>query len=136
MIINKLFKLSLFVLVVSMSLSCSNKEKEAEEIAVTFLDSYFKTDYETAAELCTPELADEIITSFKSLEAMEKGVRDMILKQTSMIKTEITDVVPSSGKDSMIVSYKVILPEFPKGMQNRLILVKSDNSWKVSGFGE
>ena len=134
--ISKLFKLFVIVAVLMASSGCGKQEKEAQIVAASFLESYFKTDYETASALSTPELADEIITSFKSMESMEKGVREMILRQTSQMKTEITGIEQTGSKDSMIVSYKVMLPEFPKGLQNKLIMVRIEGNWKVGGFGE
>ncbi len=133
---NKLFKLSAAFIFLSIITSCSLDEKRARTSAGGFLDSYFKIDYEKAAGYCTSELGEELRSSLKSIETLESGVKEMIIKQTSAIKSEIIKVERGSGRDSMVVVYRVILSGFPNGIENRLVLVKSGKDWKVAQLGK
>ncbi|MFA6770422.1 MAG: hypothetical protein WCR71_04545 [Bacteroidales bacterium] len=135
MTIKKLFTIVLFVGGIMLFSSCSNNKKKARVNANSFLTLYFQTDYESAAALCTPELGDELRESMKSIESVEAGVKEMIIKQTSQIKTEIITLEELS-RDSLVVNYKVILPSFPNGIENKMVLVKREKKWLVSGFGQ
>lgn len=136
MTIKRLFVIILFVGGVFFFSSCSSNERRAKESANSFLTLYFQTDYDSAATLCTPELGRELSESMKSITSLEKGVKEMIVKQTSNIKTEITSVEPAQTKDSLIVNYKVILPNFPNGIDNKMVLVKREKEWLVASFGQ
>ncbi|MDP3451429.1 MAG: hypothetical protein Q8R90_00615 [Bacteroidales bacterium] len=128
----KLFK-TLFLLGLSLIIfSCNGSDKGARERAKMFLDSYFSIDYEAAAGYCTPELGQDLKEALKNIESLEKGVKEMIIKQTSEIKTEITEVKLFAGNDSLTVYYKVYLSGFPNGIDNTLIMVKEDKEWKVA----
>ncbi|HCT94934.1 MAG: hypothetical protein A2X19_10360 [Bacteroidetes bacterium GWE2_39_28] len=126
---------SLVILTVFFIASCNKVEKTAELKAKEFLDAFFKIDYNAAALLCTEELAQELTASLKSIESLEAGVRDMVIKQTSEVKTQIKSVDTDSKKDTVIVSYIVILPSFPNGIENTLSLSKVDKEWKVVELG-
>ncbi|MDP3436641.1 MAG: hypothetical protein Q8S04_05310 [Bacteroidales bacterium] len=132
----KLFKLTAALIFLAITISCSQDEKSARASAGAFLDSYFKIDYERAAGYCTSELGEELRSSLKSIETLESGVKEMIIKQTSAIKSEITKVEHGPGRDSMVVVYRVILSGFPNGIENRLVLVKSGKDWKVAQLGK
>ncbi|MDD4657279.1 MAG: hypothetical protein WC125_09730 [Bacteroidales bacterium] len=116
--------------------SCSNNQKRAKESANSFLTLYFQTDYDSAANFCTSELGSELKESIKSITSLEKGVKEMIVQQTSKMKTEITSVEPAHTKDSLIVNYKVILPSFPNGIDSKMVLVKREKEWLVASFGQ
>lgn len=116
--------------------SCSVKEKKIVSVAEDFLELYFKTDYDSAATYCTPELAEELRGSVKSIENLEAGVREMIVKQTASIRQEIVSVEEANSKDSVNLKYKVYLPSFPNGIDNKMLLVKMGDNWFVAGFGQ
>jgi hypothetical protein len=105
--------------------SCSVKEKQIVSVAEDFLELYFKTAYDSAATYCTPEL-----------ENLEEGVREMIVKQTASIRQEIVSVEEANSKDSVNLKYKVYLPSFPNGIDNKMLLVKMGDNWLVAGFGQ
>ncbi|GAB1473608.1 hypothetical protein MASR2M69_10490 [Bacteroidota bacterium] len=136
MIRTNITKAVLLACILALSLSCGRNEKEVSEIAEKFLDSYFGVDYEKAAGYCTPELGEELKVSLKSIESLEKGVKDMIIKQTSGIKFGIKKVDKTYVKDSLIVVYEVKLPGYPDGSDNRLSLVKRNKEWKVATIGK
>lgn len=121
-----LFSLSLFIF------SCNARDNGAKERAKLFLDSYFALDYESAAGYCTPELGEDLREALKNIESLEKGVKEMILKQTSEIRTEITEVKLSGSKDSLTVYYKVFLSGFPNGIDNTLVMVKGEKEWIIA----
>lgn len=135
MTIKRLFTAVLLVGGVLFFSSCSNNQKRAQANANSFLTLYFQTDYDSAATLCTPELANELRASLKSIESLEPGVKEMIVKQTAQIKMEM-GTVEELGRDSLIVNYKVILPSFPNGIANKMVLVKREKEWLVAGFGQ
>jgi len=132
----KLFTIALLAGGVLLFCSCSNNEKKARSSANAFLTLYFQTDYESAAALCIPELGNELRESMKTITSLEDGVKEMIVKQTAQIKTEIIEVEQGLGKDSLVVNYKVILPSFPNGIDNKMVLVKKGKMWLVAGFGQ
>jgi hypothetical protein len=117
-------------------ISCNSADKQQRAVAESFLGFYFATEYDSAATLCTPELGEELLNSLKSINSLEDGVKEMIAKQTSGIKTQIVSLEKSSSKDSVLLKYKVILPNFPNGIDNRMVLVKEGKSWLVAGFGQ
>jgi len=135
MIRNKIFKLSAAFIFLAIIISCSQDEKSARASAGGFLDSYFKIEYEKAAGYCTSELGEELLSSLRSIESLEPGVKEMIIKQTSAIKSQITKVEHGPGRDSMVVVYRVVLSGFPNGIENRLIMVKNGKEWKVAKLG-
>ena len=127
--------LSIIVLTLFATVSCNKAEKTAELKAAEFLDAYFRFDYEKAALLCTKELADELSASLKSIESLEEGIRNMVIKQASEVKTSIKSVDTESKKDTVIVTYSVVLPSFPNGIDNTLSLSKVDKEWKIVELG-
>lgn len=135
MAISRFFKLLAAFALLAITASCSQDEKSARASAGGFLDSYFKIEYEKAAGYCTTELGEELRSSLKSIETLESGVKEMIIKQTSEIKSEITKVERGPGRDSMVVIYKVVISGFPNGIENRLVMVKRDKDWKVAQLG-
>lgn len=136
MTIRRLITIILFAGTVLFFASCTNNKKIAQGNANTFLSLYFQTDYEKAATMCTQDLGDELRSSMKSIESLEAGVKEMIFKQTSLIKTEIISVEQGLSEDSLVVNYKVILPSFPNGIDNKMVLVRSNKEWLVAGFGQ
>ena len=116
--------------------SCGNKADEAKIQAVEFLDAYFKVDYIRAAEYCTDKLKGDIIKAFEQIESLEPGVKESVIRNTSQTKAEITSVDTESKRDTVVVNYKVILPSFPNGIDNRLSLIKEGKVWKVCDFGQ
>ena len=135
MTIKKLLTICLLTSGALLLSSCSNNENQARVNADAFLTLYFQTNYESAAALCTAELGKELLESMKSIESLEPGIKEKIIEQTSKIKTEIVTIEELS-KDSLMVNYKVILPSFPNGIDNKMVLVKKDNGWLVAGFGQ
>jgi hypothetical protein len=127
--------LTIFVLTLFATTSCDRAEKTAELKATEFLDAYFRFDYEKAALLCTQELAEELSASLKSIESLEEGIRNMVIKQASEVKTTIKSVDAESKKDTVIVTYSVVLPSFPNGIDNTLSLSKVDKEWKIVELG-
>ena len=116
--------------------SCGNKGDEAKIRAAEFLDAYFKVDYARAAEYCTDELKGEMIKAFEQIESLEPGVKENVIQNTSQVKVEITLVDTESKRDTVIVNYKVILQNFPSGIDNKLSLIKEEKVWKICDFGQ
>jgi hypothetical protein len=116
--------------------SCGNKADEAKLRAVEFLDAYFKVEYIRAAEYCTDELKSEILEAFEQIESLEPGIKESVIHNTSQTKTEIVSVDTESKKDTVVVNYRVILPSFPNGIDNRLSLIKENKIWKICDFGQ
>ena len=131
----KLLTIILLVGIASLLSSCSKNENKAKASAETFLSLYFQTNYESASALCTQELGKELLESMKNIESLESSIKEKIIEQTSKIKTEIV-TIEELGRDSLMVNYKVILPSFPNGIDNKMVLVKRDKEWLVAGFGQ
>lgn len=126
----------LLISAVLMIASCTNREKEIAAHTKAFLDAYFNIDYKAASGFCTKELGSELIGSLKSLDSLEPSVRAMLEKQSKEAKTEIISIKADNNKDTAKVLYKVILPSFPKGIENTLSLVKMDKKWWVVALGD
>lgn len=135
MTMRKLLTIILLVGIASLLSSCSKNENKAKASAETFLSLYFQTNYESASALCTQELGKELLESMKNIESLESSIKEKIIEQTSKIKTEIV-TIEELGRDSLMVNYKVILPSFPNGIDNKMVLVKRDKEWLVAGFGQ
>lgn len=135
MTMRKLLTIILLVGIASLLSSCSKNENKAKASAETFLSLYFQTNYESASALCTQELGKELLESMKNIESLEPSIKEKIIEQTSKIKTEIV-TIEELGRDSLMVNYKVILPSFPNGIDNKMVLVKRDKEWLVAGFGQ
>lgn len=127
--------LTVFILFCAFT-SCGRKEKHIEALANEFLDSFFKVDYEKAAMLCSDELGDELRVSLKSIESMDASIREMIIKQASEVKREITVIDKQSKKDTVVVKYKLYLPSFPGGMEQQLLVAKPNDRWIVVELGQ
>lgn len=135
MTMRKLLTIILLVGIASLLSSCSKNENKAKASAETFLSLYFQTNYESASALCTQELGKELLESMKNIESLEPSIKEKIIEQTSKIKTEIV-TIEELGRDSLMVNYKVTLPSFPNGIDNKMVLVKRDKEWLVAGFGQ
>lgn len=135
MTMRKLLTIILLVGIASLLSSCSKNENKAKASAETFLSLYFQTNYESASALCTQELGKELLESMKNIESLESSIKEKIIEQTSKIKTEIV-TIEELGRDSLMVNYKVILPSFPNGIDNKMVLVKREKEWLVAGFGQ
>ncbi len=135
MTMRKLLTIILLVGIASLLSSCSKNENKAKASAETFLSLYFQTNYESASALCTQELGKELLESMKNIESLEPSIKEKIIEQTSKIKTEIV-TIEELGRDSLMVNYKVTLPSFPNGIDNKMVLVKREKEWLVAGFGQ
>lgn len=116
-------------------ISCTNKQDVVSGIAKQFLEAYFKTDYPNAATLCTKELAEQIEISFRQFDKLDTGVKEMFLKQAGGVSTDVVSVIFKGG-DSAVVKYKVVLPNFPNGVENSLTMIKDQEGWKIGLLGE
>lgn len=116
--------------------SCTSRKEAVTIKTQEFLDAYFRMDYLAASKLCTKELGEELITSLNSLDSLEPSVKAMLEKQAAGVKTEIVSTELKKGTDSAKVVYKVILPNFTEGIENKLSLIKIEKSWFVSGLGK
>jgi len=115
--------------------SCTSKESEITQNTKGFLDAYFRVDYKGAATYCTNELGKELVNSLKRLDTLEPSVREMLEKQSKEVKTEIISIDTKSSKDIAKVLYKVILPNFPQGIENTITLIKVDKKWHIEELG-
>jgi hypothetical protein len=115
--------------------SCTSKEKEITQNTKGFLDAYFSVDYKGAATYCTKELGEELVNSLKRLDSLEPSVREMLEKQSKEVKTEIISINTKGDKDIAKVLYKVILPNFPQGIENTITLKKVDKKWCIEELG-
>lgn len=115
---------------------CSNKESKISVITEGFLDAYFSIDYLAASSFCTKELGEELIETLKGLDTLEPSVRSVLEKQSKEVKTEIISIDTKSSSDTVTVLYKVILPNFPQGIENTLSVVKKDKRWCIAGLGQ
>lgn len=115
--------------------SCTSREKEITLNTKGFLDAYFRIDYKAAGTYCTKKMGEELTSSLKILDDLEPTVRAMLEKQSKEVKTVITSVQSKRGKDTAKVLYKVILPSFPKGIENTLTLVMVDKRWYIDELG-
>ncbi|MFA6335286.1 MAG: hypothetical protein WCX48_06990 [Bacteroidales bacterium] len=135
--INKYLQTGALLLSLVLVLSaCTSRKEEISLNTKGFLDAYFKVDYKAASSFCTKELGEELVNSLKSLDNLEPAVRVMLEKQSKEAKTEIISVNSERGKDTATVLYKVILPNFPQGIENTLSLVKMDKKWWVVALGK
>lgn len=115
--------------------SCTSREKEIALNTKGFLDAYFKIDYLAASAFCTKKTGEELVNSLKRLDNLNPEVRTMLEKQTKDVITKIISVESKRGNDTAKVLYKVILPNFPNGIENTIILVKVDKKWCIEGLG-
>ncbi len=114
---------------------CKTFEKDIRKVTNNFLESYFKVDYVTSGSFCSENLAQELSESLKSLDSLEPTVKEMLVKQSKGVKTEIISVDRMESRDSAEVLYKIVLPDFPSGIENRLIFARTDKTWKIVSLG-
>lgn len=126
--------LGLLFLVLSV-ISCNRGEEGAAQVAREFLTQYLKPNHIEAAALCTPQLAEELISSLKGVDSLEEGVKESIRSKTAEIVIEILNSNRLPGKDSVEVDYRVLIPGFPNN-ENRLLIVKIDDQWRVAALGK
>ncbi|GEM_PF-2824545 len=133
----RLKKYSGIVLIVLLTIisSCQRDEKRAIQRAELFLYSYFKVDLEKMSEFCLPSFGDELKLSLKTVDTLDDEVKEMIIKQTSDIKFEIKKVQKTKIKDSLVLTYQVLIPGYPADKDYRVSLVKRDKEWKVAALG-
>lgn len=114
---------------------CRAFEKELSALTNSFLESYFKVDYLTAGTFCCDSLAKDLAESLKSMDSLEPSVKEMLIKKSSEVKTEILSVERANSRDTAKVTYTLMLPDYPFPVENRILFAKSGKEWKIVSLG-
>lgn len=117
-----------------------------DKVAEEFLNSYFATDYEAAAKLCTAELGNDLLNALKEMQALNDSIRENIQKHTKYYKPQVIHTDEPVKKDSITINYIVInsisdtlsstiAPNMAnKVKESRIHLVKTEEGWKVAAL--
>lgn len=132
---NKIKTLITTLVIICSTLSCKNGEEAGKQVASKFLESYFRAQYDTAASLCTPSLAEELKGSLKSLNSLDSSVQKLVYENAKNISFKITSMQKCPTQDSLIVEYLLLLPNISKEIENRMILTKEQKGWQVARLG-
>lgn len=118
---NRLFTLMFGVVLLSVSLmSCDNGSPKA--VAETYLEGFYKQDYDKARSVCTEDSKKYVSTVEQIAATMPEDTKDV----ADDIKVDIIDV--KEDQDKAVVTYKVsTLPE-----EMKLELVLQGNQWLVN----
>ena len=112
--------------------SCNRaSEPQLEQIALTFLTSYFSLDFEQTLSLCGKVLKTDLEQSAKTIGGLSQGTQDKLRDELSVYSFQIDKADLNSAKDSVFVSYTVFTPEAPEGVPSHLTMAKEENEWKV-----
>lgn len=117
---------------------CSSQKPE--KVAEDFLNAYFAAEYEKAAEYCTPELGNDLMSALEQTQALDEAIRANIQKYTKFYKPQVVKTQQPSKKDSVIVNYIVIntaadsLSASRQVKESRVHIVKTQEGWKVSSL--
>jgi hypothetical protein len=112
--------------------SCSNtSHPKQDEIALTFLTSYFNLDFEQTLPLCGEVLKADLEQSAIAISGLSQGAQDKLRNELSVYSFKIEKVELNNAKDSAFVSYNVFMPEAPEGVPSHLTMAKEKHEWKV-----
>ncbi len=127
-----------------MTVSCNTGPKP-DEVAEEFLNSYFATDYEAAAKLCTAGLGKDLLDALNQMQALDTPIRENIQKHTKYYKPQIIHTEQPEKKDSVVINYIVLksvadsldssfASNTDKVKESRLHLIKTEEGWKVAAL--
>ena len=107
----KVFKLGVAVIAsLAMLQGCSNYKAEIKVKTSEFLAAYFNGEYEQASTFCTDSLSSEITKMISGFESLDPTIQEMVKKQASGFTTEILSIEKSKNRDTVIVNYKLTMP--------------------------
>lgn len=124
---------SLLLVLVFVLASCTgNKVEQATTVVTDFVNSYFKTDYDKAATLCSDDLKKEIIESKEIFMSQPDGVRKELRNISEKVIPTITHV-NSENRDSIIFTIALEIPDSTDTLPDTTLatVAKDGDQWKV-----
>ncbi|MFA6677556.1 MAG: hypothetical protein WCS34_08225 [Bacteroidales bacterium] len=114
--------------------SCNDNRTKASDVSLDFLNAYFSTDYNKAASFCDDSLSSKLLEACQNFENLDSTIKADIISSSKNIKFSIN----SSKKinDSLMeVSYQAEITSDTAPIESKMILKKSDETWKITELG-
>lgn len=98
----------LIFLAVCLAAGCSNSNKQAQECAQSFLDSYLKNDHNSAAQMCSEAFKPQFMQAMETFANLEPTIKEFIMEECSKYRAEIISVEQLNESDTFNVNYRFV----------------------------
>ena len=114
--------------------SCADNSIKASDVSLDFLNAYFATDYSKAASYCDDSLSSKLLEACKNFEILDSTIKADIISSSKNIKFSINN--SNKINDSLMeVSYQTEITSNTAPVESKMVLKKSDNTWKIIKLG-
>lgn len=109
-----------------------NSVNEAAEVADSFMNSYYKNDYERAKSFSTDKVIPELEVTASIVEGLDSLVKEEFFRMSEEVKV-IRREATMVANDTVKVLYDLILPEETEVLSNTITVtrISEDEEWKV-----
>ena len=114
--------------------SCSDN-KAAEEVANTFIQSYYTANYDAAMAVSDTLVSSNVAEGKAMIASLPDTIRTEFLELAAMTNSKMKEVLRSS-KDSVEFLYEIYFPESFDVVSNKVLVVRNSQTgeWKVTGI--
>ncbi len=141
---NRLYRLSTITIIAATLLFSCNSGPKPENIAQEFINAYLATDYEKAADYCTPALGQDLLQALEEADALNQNIKEKIKLHTQNYSSQIDSVKLNKAKDTTIVYYSILNGCTTDSLniaatqiiERTLTMVKQEEGWKVNSLNK
>lgn len=105
---NRIFKIFMLFVISALVVGCASKEDKAKEVATGLLNAYTSHDYETASQMCSPELQEMFAKAQEEFQALPDDFREILERESATLEAQIEGAYVVGESDTVVVSYNLI----------------------------
>lgn len=105
---DRIFKIFLLLVFSALIVGCTSKEDKAKDVATCLLNAYTSHDYETASQMCTPELQEMFAKAQEEFQALPDDLKEILKQESATLETMIESAYVVGESDTVVVSYNLI----------------------------
>jgi hypothetical protein len=113
--------------------ACSSTESRVEAVAESFLNVYYAGDYAAAADYCTPDFAEHVVSAGSEAE-LPADLQLKIKEAVSQTSFDIVSVELDEDAASALVRYELHVPDLEKPVPKALRLQLEGRTALVDGI--
>ena len=114
--------------------SCNDNRTKASDVSLDFLNAYFSTDYNKAASFCDDSLSAKLLEGCKDFESLDSTVKADIISSSKNIKYTV-NASNKINNNLIEVSYQTKISVDMAPIESKMVLKKSDDTWKIIQLG-
>lgn len=105
---DRIFKIFMLLAFSALIVGCTSKEDKAKDVATGLLNAYTSHDYETASQMCTPELQEMFAKAQEEFQALPDDLKEILKQESATLETMIESAYVVGESDTVVVSYNLI----------------------------